>query len=71
MLTDPNPDDPLVPEIAHVSPVPLRSSQYTLTSADVQDRPSTLRGHGERMDQEVSHTESVCELLLTQARYAT
>lgn len=55
MLTDPNPDDPLVPEIAHVSFVymSLRSARVT-NIADLQDGPFALRGHGSGMDPQVS-----------------
>jgi hypothetical protein len=46
MLTDPNPDDPLVPEIAHVSRISRRENSHVggrseadpkLRSADVTD----------------------------------
>ncbi len=36
MLTDPNPDDPLVPEIAHVS-IPIIQESLFDDRTDIQD----------------------------------
>ena len=52
MLTDPNPDDPLVPEIAHVSPPtrPLGLALQSPLSNEIElslptDRPTRLTEH--------------------------
>lgn len=60
MLTDPNPDDPLVPEIAHVSrPRETKAERGQRLSSkgvtDVQDGSAAIRGDSEGVDEEVSH----------------
>ena len=60
MLTDPNPDDPLVPEIAHVSSISLACGPSW--SVDVQEWQTTIRGHGEGVDEEVSSLMYLMEI---------
>lgn len=66
MLTDPNPDDPLVPDIAHVSLVAKLLPCYLLngisSSVVVQIGPTSLRSDGKGMDEEVSRL-SLSQLL--------
>ncbi len=54
MLTDPNPDDPLVPDIAHVcASFPLHFASYMTVTTAIQEWPSSVWVDGQGVDEEV------------------
>ena len=60
LLTDPNPDDPLVPDIAHMcacaAPMQACSSASEpalLPPLQIQDRQAAIRGDGQGVDAQV------------------